>query len=173
MEEWIKNFRHLVEETELRLLSLSESQSSQPFGSGKWSAKQTIGHLIDSAANNHQRFVRGQFTDDLVFPGYNQEEWISSQHYDDEPWHFLLTLWKSYNLHLAHVMANTPTKVRHRPRQKHTLDKIAFKTVNLSTPTTLDYLMRDYIDHLKNHLDQIFSAVEPLKERSVNAAPTG
>jgi hypothetical protein len=173
MEEWIADFRQLVEETELRLLSLSESQSSQPLAPGKWSAKQTVGHLIDSAANNHQRFVRGQFTDDLMFPGYNQEEWISSQHYDDEPWQFLLTLWKSYNLHLAHIMAATPAGVRHQPRQRHTLDKIAFNTVDSSAPATLDYLMRDYVDHLKNHLDQIFAAIGPPEEKSVNATLVG
>ena len=59
-----------------QLHAISESQSQVSPVEGQWSAKQVLGHLIDSAANNHQRFVRAQFTADLVFPGYDQEQWV-------------------------------------------------------------------------------------------------
>lgn len=151
------NFRQLVCDAAPRLLSLSEEITALPLGPGKWSCKETIGHLIDSATNNHQRFVRAQFTNDLVFHGYDQEQWVISQHYNDEPWEHLINLWKLYNLHLAHIMDGVSPEIRDQLRTEHTLDKIAFRTVEASVPASLDYLMRDYIEHLKNHLDQIFT----------------
>ncbi|MBP7689532.1 MAG: hypothetical protein KA765_16570, partial [Thermoflexales bacterium] len=64
---------------------------------GQWSAKQILGHLIDSAANNHQRFVRAQFTTDLIFQGYAQEDWLRVQYYVDEPWAAMIDFWQLYN----------------------------------------------------------------------------
>jgi hypothetical protein len=157
MDQWIDNFRQLVCDSAPRLLSLPDELTVLPPGPGKWSAKETIGHLIDSAANNHQRFVRAQFKSDLIFQGYDQEQWVISQRYNDESWEHLVNLWKLYNLHLAHIMDGVSPAVRDQLRTEHTLDKIAFRTVEASVPATLDYLMRDYIEHLKNHLDQIFT----------------
>ena len=51
------------------LAAISDADAAKPRAPGKWSPKQIIGHLIDSASNNHQRFVRANFTDDLIFPG--------------------------------------------------------------------------------------------------------
>lgn len=65
-------------------MRIPEAAAAHALAEGQWSPKQIIGHLIDSAANNHQRFVRAQFTDDLVFPGYEQEAWVEVQHYNDE-----------------------------------------------------------------------------------------
>jgi hypothetical protein len=127
---------------------------SSPGDEG-WTPKQIVGHLIDSAANNHRRFVLGQFTDDLVFDGYAQEDWVRAQAYDRADWETLVALWRSYNLHLAHMMAHAPEEVLQRERAAHTLDRIAFKTVALDRPATLEYLMRDYVVHLKHHLRQI------------------
>ena len=107
-EEVLDDFRRTIEEASARLLSMTEDESRAPLEEGKWSAKETIGHLIDSASNNHQRFVRGQFRDDLVFDGYEQEEWIRAQSYNAEPWPLIVGLWRHYNLHLAHVMASAP-----------------------------------------------------------------
>jgi hypothetical protein len=157
MEQWIDNFRQLVYDSVPRLLSLPEELTVLPLGPGKWSARETMGHLIDSAANNHLRFVRAQFTSDLLFQGYDQEKWVTSQHYNDESWDHVVNLWNFYNLHLAHIMDGVTPAVRDQLRSEHTLDKIAFRTVEASEPATLDYLMRDYVEHLKNHLDQIFN----------------
>jgi RimJ/RimL family protein N-acetyltransferase len=142
--------------TNLPLLrEASEERAAWKPGPDDWSAKQVLGHLIDSAANNHQRFVRAQFTQDLVFPGYPQEEWVIAQHYQEAYWQELLDLWAAYNLHLARVMAQTPTEARLRPRLPHNLDQIAWQTVPRETPATLEYLMSDYNGHLRMHLGQI------------------
>lgn len=127
---------------------------------GQWSAQQILGHLIDSAANNHQRFIRAQFMNDLVFPGYDQEQWVAAQHYPDEDWPALIQLWKSYNDHLVHVIAHIPAAVLHQPRWPHTLDRIAWRAVSADEPATLEYLIRDYIGHLNDHVRQILTALE-------------
>src|SRR6185436_18687564 len=93
---------------------------------GKWSKKEIIGHLIDSAANNHARFVRAQATDDLVFDGYDQDEWVRVQRYRERPWRDLVGLWQAYNHHMASLMASADPAARDRPRARHNLEEIAF-----------------------------------------------
>jgi hypothetical protein len=157
MKEAIEDFRLAVEEASNRLLLISEEESGRARAAGKWSPKEIIGHLIDSASNNHQRFVRTQFRDDLAFLGYEQESWVNVQHYKTEPWPQLVALWKNFNLHLAHLMEHVPEDIRKKPRIKHNLDEIAWQTVSRDEPVTLEYFMLDYIAHLNNHLRQIFN----------------
>jgi DinB family protein len=156
LTEFLQDFRQTVELSSLRLLEIPEAQSQVSRREGKWSPKEIIGHLIDSAANNHQRFVRGQFGDDLVYSGYRQEEWVKVQRYNAEPWLQLVQLWKLYNLHLAHVISAIPKEKLTSLRRKHNLDEIAWQTVDKESPTTLDYFVRDYLVHMKHHLGQIF-----------------
>lgn len=157
MQDALADFRETIATATEQLHALDEQAAGQPRADGKWSAKQIIGHLIDSAANNHQRFVLAQLRDDLKFPGYQQAEWVSTQHYDAAEWPVLVQLWQSYNLHLLHIMAHTPVAKLQTPCTQHTLDRIAWQTVSQSEPVTLEYLMRDYIGHMKHHLQQIFS----------------
>jgi hypothetical protein len=158
MHSFLEDFRATIETTEKRLLSISEQQSQIPRAEGKWSPKEIIGHLIDSATNNHQRFVRAQFDDKLSFSGYEQEAWVRVQGYNQEPWPQLVQLWKHYNLHLLHVMSMVPEHMRTKPRSTHNLDQIAWKTIAKNETVTLDYFMRDYVAHMKNHLSQITDA---------------
>src|SRR2546429_4578523 len=160
MTDFVEDFRQTIERATERLIQISEAQSSIPRAAGKWSPKEIIGHLIDSASNNHQRFVRAQFSDDLVFQGYEQEQWVRVQVYNDEPWMLLVQLWRHYNLHLVHVMASMTENARTKLRARHSLEQIAWQTVAEHQPVTLEYLMRDYVDHLRNHLDQVFNAVD-------------
>jgi hypothetical protein len=122
---------------------------------GKWSAKEIVGHLIDSASNNHQRFVRARWQDDLVFSGYAQEAWVSAQDYQHAPWPDLLTLLVAYNRHLARVMRATPESVRLRLNARHNLDALAWQPVPADRPASLDEFMRDYVAHLRHHLRQV------------------
>jgi hypothetical protein len=151
----VRDFRVTVESSSASLMQMSGANVEQPRSEGKWSAKQVIGHLIDSAANNHSRFVRAQLTDDLNFQGYEQGRWVELQHYQDESWPDLVQLWRAYNLHLAHVMSCVPSEILTKPRLKHSLQNIAWDKVGEAHPVTLEYLMRDYVGHLKHHLSQI------------------
>jgi len=110
----------------------------------KWSPKQVIGHLVDSAANNHQRFVRAQQGAELVFPGYEQDHWVTCQRYNDRSWDELTTLWRTYNRHVAHVVAQIPEDRR-----------LIQCTVGSNDPVTLGFLVHDYVVHLRHHLAQL------------------
>ncbi|HEX8456693.1 MAG TPA: DinB family protein [Pyrinomonadaceae bacterium] len=156
MKDVLADFGRTIEEAARRLHALDEADVSRAGEAGAWTAKEIVGHLIDSAANNHARFVLAQSTDDLVFPGYEQEEWVRAQRYNEESWPLLVELWKHYNLHLLHVMASAPEETLRRPRTRHTLDRIAWRMIDAGQPATLAYLMRDYVGHLKSHLRQIF-----------------
>jgi DinB superfamily len=172
MLEWIDEFRQTVDRAAERLLQISEEQSALAPAEGKWSPKEIVGHLIDSAANNHQRFVRAQFTDDLIFPEYEQSEWVRVQAYNREAWPQLVQLWKHYNLHLAHLMAAVPAQTRTKARTTHNLQHLAWQTVPENEAVTLEYFMRDYVAHLRHHLDQIWGATrlrhdEPLSNQDI------
>ena len=169
MDQWIEAFRQTIDHSSERLLQISEEQSEIARESGKWSPKEIVGHLIDSATNNHQRFVRAQFTDDLIFPGYQQEQWVSVQRYSDRPWVQLVELWRQYNLHLVHVMSSIPLETRVKSRARHNLHQLAWQTVDENQPVTLEYFMRDYVGHLEHHLDQIFLARPPRQSQNENA----
>jgi hypothetical protein len=155
MQAFLDDFRQTISTASAQLLEISAKQSQLPRAEGKWSPKEIIGHLIDSASNNHQRFVRAQFSDDLVFAGYEQEGWVRVQNYQGEPWPELIQLWKLYNQHILHVMSLIPEETRRKLRYKHNLHQIASDSLSESEPVTLEWFMRDYVDHMKKHLGQI------------------
>jgi len=147
--------RGAVEGSLPALRRLTEEQSARPRAPGKWSPKEIIGHLIDSASNNHQRFVRARFQEDLVFPGYRQEEWVRNQGYGGAPWADLVDLWRLYNQHLARVMAAVPEEIRLHATRRHNFHEIASEKFPEGEPVCLDDLMHDYVRHLEHHLAQI------------------
>jgi hypothetical protein len=126
-----------------KLRSRNDAHVAQPRAPGKWSPKQVMGHLIDPAANNHQRFVRAQEGTELVLPGYTQDHWVGVQGYQDASWDDIITLWRAYNRHLSHVIGRIPES---RRAQKC--------TIGSSPPITLAFLAFDYVRHMRHHLDQ-------------------
>ena len=135
-----------VEAAAPRLRGMSDARASLTPRPGKWCAKEVIGHLIDSAANNHQRFVRAQLGSELVSPGYEQDLWVSRQGYAEAPWTDLVELWRLYNLRLAEVIRRIP------PEKLATPCRIA-----AGEPVTLGFVVQDYLRHLHHHLGQIAS----------------
>jgi hypothetical protein len=129
-----------------RLAGYTDAQAGVALTAGKWSRKQVLGHLIDSAANNHQRFVRLQAEGDLRLPGYAQEQWVALQRYQDRPWADLVELWSAYNRHLAYLIAAIPEASRDVPC-----------TIGDDPPVTLSHVALDYVGHLQHHLGQIFA----------------
>ena len=127
-----------------RLRQIDEATASKRPAPGKWSKKEILGHLIDSAANNHQRFVRLQITPRIDLPGYDGDEWVRVQRYQDQPWHEIIELWQAYNAQLSSIIRHVnPEALRH---VWHTPD---------GTDLDLEFIMRDYVVHLRHHLDQI------------------
>ena len=134
----------VASEVEPRLRALSNEQAGRPLKPDGWSPKEIVGHLIDSAANNHQRFVRMQQAAYIRLAGYDQDHWVRSQAYAEADWPSLISLWAYYNRHLAHVIR------RIRPASLANRCEIA-----PGKELTLDYLVDDYLGHLEHHLRQI------------------
>jgi hypothetical protein len=109
-----------------------------------WSPKQILGHLIDSAANNHQRFVRGQLERELITPGYAQREWVATERFNDREWSDLVQFWLAYNRHLLHIMSHAAPE---------RLDSII--RIGENDPVSLEFVMIDYVSHMKHHLEQL------------------
>jgi len=144
MKELGEKLSRVVESAEPILRQVTEVESNKPILKGGWSRKQVIGHLIDSASNNHQRFVRAALQVSLVFPGYDQDGCVRVQAVESAPWPLLVALWKNYNLYLAHVIAHLP------PSQ---LD--AQCRIGENEPASLRFIAEDYLTHLLHHLGQI------------------
>ena len=138
------------------LRRISDADSTVRPRPEKWSHREIIGHLIDSASNNHQRFVRAPGMADLVFSGYDQDGWVELQQYQDVPWNELLDLWVAFNRQIARVMDAIPEAVRGKVHTRHNLDLVAFR-VEQAVPT-LEWFMLDYVAHLEHHLRQVLGA---------------
>ena len=151
---FLDDFRQTLDRAAQQLLLFSDAEAGIHPAPGKWSKKEIIGHLLDSASNNHGRFVRAQLQDDLVFPGYDQDEWVRVQCYQGRRWADLVRAWHAYNHQIASVMAAADDDALTRQRVRHNLHELAWQAVPTSEPATLDYFMRDYVGHLKHHLAQ-------------------
>jgi len=110
-----------------------------------WCAREVVGHLIDSACNNHRRWIIGQTPGLAKFDGYEQNLWVSRQHYAEEPWADVVALWAAYNRHLRHVIACTPVE--------NTL--LSAMSSDGDGPVTIGFLMQDYVGHIRHHLEQV------------------
>jgi hypothetical protein len=150
-----ERLRKILESAPARLKNIPDAGSEEPFAPGKWSRKRILGHLIDSASNNHQRFVRSQLASPLIFPGYEQDGWVRVQQYEAEKWTDMVGLWTSYNAHLLHVLQNVPDeKWEHRC------------IIGEQEPVTLEFLANDYVRHLEHHLAQILNEKSPTATRT-------
>ncbi len=138
-----RDLRATIDAALPKLQAISDAAAGEPRAPGKWSRKEIIGHLIDSASNNHQRFIRAQEGSRLSFPPYEQNHWSASQQCNARPWTELVTLWHAYNLHLAHVMEHIPDRHLAVP---------CF--IESDAPVTLEFLVTDYVRHLRHHLAQ-------------------
>jgi len=137
-----------------RLRAITETQASDKPYPDKWSLKELLGHLIDSASNNHQRFVRMQELPNIGTLKYSQLHWVSAQRYQLEPWNDIVELWYRYNLHLVHVIAQT---------NPGSLSNVC--DVGDAEPATLQFIISDYVRHVEHHLEQLFSGDDPRKRK--------
>ena len=144
MKELSEHLIRAIATAEPKLREISELESRKPVLHGGWSPKQVIGHLIDSASNNHQRFVRAALQPSLDFPGYDQEGNVKVQAIQDAEWLQLITLWAAYNRYLAHVIAHLPESKLETPCR-----------IGTGNVVTLRFLATDYLTHLLHHLGQL------------------
>lgn len=136
--------RSIVEREAGRLRSIAAGDTGVRPAPGKWCRREVLGHLLDSAFNNHQRFVRGQLTERLEIPGYAQNDWVRCQGYAEADWNELITLWEALNRHLANVIARIPATALSTPVR-----------IGDGALVTLAEVVADYLRHLEHHLAQI------------------
>ena len=154
--------KQIVTEVTPRLEVIPAPVANDKPDPAKWSKQEILGHLIDSANHNHRRFVAAVLQDDLVFDGYDQDQWVAVQRYQDAEWAWIIQFWRAYNLRLAEIIDQLPEYQLTRARETHNLNRIAWKTVPVDRPVTLDYLIKDYIVHLEHHLRQILNDYQPV-----------
>jgi hypothetical protein len=115
-----------------------------PARAGAWSPKQELGHLIDSATNNHVRFARAAIEGAFQGPLYAQDDWVRIHVYQNAGWPMLIGWWHTYNVLLAHLTRNIP-------EERFSTEC----TIGPGPAVTLDFLIDDYVLHMKHHLDHI------------------
>jgi hypothetical protein len=147
MKELSEKLLSVIEAAEPRLRAITALESSKPVLSGGWSRRQVVAHLIDSASNNHQRFVRAALQDSLDFPNYDQEGNIRVQAPQEADWLLLVSLWTAYNRYLAHIIARLPAS------KLETVCRIGSRD-----PVSLRFAATGYLTHLLHHLGQIGAA---------------
>jgi hypothetical protein len=144
MEDIISKLESHCNLTYKKLLLINKEDFRLKPDINRWSKKEILGHLIDSATNNHHRFIRAQYQDTPHIV-YNQNQWVALSNYQDYSLSQLLDLWRVYNLHIVHILRHMPTSSLERKCET-------------SSIYTLEYIAVDYLRHLEHHLGQIFSA---------------
>lgn len=139
----LTTLRDLVQLVPSRLESLSKDIEARTTPSA-WSRKEELGHLLDSAANNHQRIVRAQLEDKPAMPGYEQNRWVAANAYQRRDWRELIEVWQALNRQLLAAAETVPDSSWSR-----TL------TVAGSEPLTLQFVFDDYVAHMLHHLQHI------------------
>ena len=144
MKEIARLLRSMVDTIEPRLSRMSDEDLEFKPTPDEWSKKEILGHLIDSAANNHQRFVRAGYNVAAQFPTYEQNEWVRIQRYNEMPWIALVAFWSAYNNHLSHVIECLPEGA-----------ESSLCNIGKEEPAPLAFIIGDYLRHLRLHLEDI------------------
>ncbi len=137
-------FRAELERLRTALLELSPALADTPWRAGGWTRKQIVGHLLDSAANNRQRFVRAAIDGRYAGPGYAQDAWVAAHGYGDESWETLLRWWQAEHEILSAVVERIPEERLG-----------AMCVVGDDAPVTLRFLIEDYLRHQRGHFEQL------------------
>jgi len=153
--ELSRRIRQTVDRELGNLLAVSGERAVVPRAPGKWCPKEELGHLIDSAANNHQRFVRAALAGEYQGPGYAADDWVGIHGYRETAWESLVDFWHQYNRLLADVVARIP---------EERLATACF--IGGGAPVTLGFVIEDYVLHMQHHIDLL------LRREKVTAYPS-
>lgn len=136
----------LISAWEVKLLQLPIEIRTDRINNQNRTIKQIMGHMIDSACNNHQRIVRLQYNKELTFPDYREDNdtWIDIQKYQNEDWSLMINLWKFYNLHISHLFINVDESCLTN-----------YWTDSEGSKVTLHEMIEGYLVHLELHLFEI------------------
>jgi len=145
------------------LLAVTNDEASRNDGrAGSWTRKQELGHLIDSATNNHVRFVLATVDGEFRGLGYAQEKWVDAHGYNEMEWRALVDFWYSYNALIAHLVERIP--------EEHMRNRCVIGW----GVQTLRFVIEDYVVHMQHHLDHVLARekITPYPPVSTPAAST-
>jgi hypothetical protein len=139
----ISRFHNLLNTLPAKLIAIPADVFSYKPAPNKWSKKEIIGHLTDSAANNHQRFVRipFQLNPHIV---YEQDNWVKHNYHQQKEQKDVIHFWEVYNRHLLFVIEQIPNE-----------DLARTCYTNGTEPVTLKWLIEDYVSHMEHHLREV------------------
>lgn len=148
----IMNLRSLIDVVPARLRAIGDEPAATKHTPDSWSKKQELGHLIDSASNNHQRVVRAQAESGLIMPGYDGDLWVELHGYQDREWHELIDLWRAGNKQLLAAAQSAS-------------DESWPNAVTVAgEDQTVGFVMADYVRHMAEHLRHIGVEVDDVLE---------
>jgi hypothetical protein len=148
----LKLLQALLNDVPARLEKIPSAKAELESNPSRWSPKQELGHLLDSAANNHQRIVRTQLEDQPAMPGYDGDRWVELHAYQRRHWTELISLWKALNTQLLAAAHAVPDSGWSRTC-----------TIADSGPLTLKFVFEDYIEHMMHHLQHMGIQVDDLR----------
>ncbi|TLX27391.1 DinB family protein [Chryseobacterium indologenes] len=137
--------KNIIDAELQRFQTISEEEWSYRSAPEKWSKKEIIGHLCDSAFTNIRRFVVTQYKENENIV-YDQNAWVKAQNYQNVPTDDLILLWKMLNYQVVHIVENIPDEALQRTCDTTKTDPQRF---------TLEFIINDYVDHLQHHLKAI------------------
>ncbi len=143
VDDIIYAINHWIQTLPKEYNSMSETEiSNRPFPN-KWSKKEILGHLCDSAINNIERFVKIQYMEQpYVIQSYNQEQWVAVQNYHARPLDEILTLFQNLNKQVLNIIMNIPA------------EKLTYLCGIDNTQKTLQWLIQDYLNHMEHHINK-------------------
>lgn len=147
MQPPAESLRRLLNTVPSELAGLSDATAALKPAPEKWSPKEELGHLLDSAANNHQRIVRMLIEDQPAMPGYEQQRWVQVHRYQQRDWRELIDQWAALNRQLLIAVPAMTDSAWNRTC-----------TIAGSEPVTLRFVLEDYLAHMSHHLAHIKSA---------------
>lgn len=143
MENVINRINHWIHSLPKEYNAMSETEISNRPSPNKWSKKEILGHLCDSAINNIERFVKIQYEEQpYVIQSYNQEEWVVVQNYQERPLDEILTLFQTLNYQVINIFIKIP------------VEKLSYLCeIGNNHQKTLDWLIQDYLEHMEHHIN--------------------
>ena len=149
MKTIAEKIRELVIAAKPELLKITADSAGYKQAPESWSKKEILGHLLDSAANNHQRIIRGAQNIAGDFPVYNQNRWVEIQQYNKMDWNELVGFFTLFNFHICRVIELLPGDVLKNP-----------VNIGKESQVNLEFIIKDYLRHLEHHLKKILQPNE-------------
>ncbi len=156
MQKYLLEWQTKIAATEKQLTSIDKEKAKIRPTPGKWCINEILGHLIDSAVNNHRRFILMQIQNNLIFEGYDQDKWVELQNYIIKDLRTLIETWEILNLNIISTLLEVHPEFWEKSFAEQTLKDIAWADFKEDEPASAKDFVQDYFGHMAHHVKQIF-----------------